>query len=328
MEVVGSAPLELWIALFSIVSVVLVIDLFSDHFHKIFKSSKPSNHERKYPFGTDVLWTIVWISLGGLFALVIFFSLGPQKAIEYATGYALEKSLSVDNLLVFVLIFTSLGISHVNQHRVLLWGILGAIGMRILFILAGISLLETFSWMIYVLGGVLLFTSFRIITKKENKKLEIEKGIVVRVLRKFTTVDTTSNDNKFIKIVSGKMVVTPLLVALLSVELTDLVFALDSIPAILSITQDSFIVISSNMFAIIGMRSLYFVIGSGIEKLHYLKYGLTILLGFIGVKMLISEFVHIEVAHSLIVVFVILGITFGASILKARKTSSESSVSL
>jgi len=320
MEASG-APLELWLTLFAIISVGLSIDLFSDHFHKLFKSKKPSTQKRSYPFGTDALWTIIWLSLGGLFALIIYFSLGSQKAIEYATGYALEKSLSVDNMLVFVLIFTSLGISHVYQHRVLMWGIIGAIAMRIVFILVGISLLETFSWMIYVLGGVLLFTSFRIISKKENKKLDIEKSLVVKILRKFTSIDTTSNDHKFIKVIGGKMVVTPLLVALLSVEMTDFVFALDSIPAILSITQDSFIVISSNIFAILGLRSLYFLIGSGIEKLHYLKYGLTVLLAFIGVKMIISEFVHIEVIHSLIVVFTILAITFVASILKARKST-------
>lgn len=317
----SGAPLELWLALIVIISVTLSVDLFSDHFHKIFKTKKPSPQKTAYPFGTDVLWTIIWLSLGGLFALVIYFSMGSQKAIEYATGYALEKSLSVDNMLVFVLIFTSLGISHVYQHRVLMWGIIGAIVMRIAFILAGISLLETFSWMIYVLGGVLLFTSFRIISKKDNKKLDIEKSLVVKILRKFTSIDTTSNDHKFIKIIQGKMVVTPLLVALLSVEMSDFVFALDSIPAILSITQDSFIVISSNIFAILGLRSLYFLIGSGIEKLYYLKFGLTILLAFIGIKMIISEFIHIEILYSLIVVFVILGITFIASIIRVKKST-------
>jgi TerC family integral membrane protein len=317
----SDAPLELWLALIAIISITLSIDLFSDHFHKIFKLKKPLTQKREYPFGTDVLWTIIWLSLGGLFALVIYLSMGYQKAIEYATGYALEKSLSVDNMLVFVLIFTSLGISHVYQHRVLMWGIIGAIAMRIVFILAGISLLETFSWMIYVLGGILLFTSFRIISKKDNKKLDIEKSLVVKILRKFTSIDTTSHDHKFIKVIGGKMIVTPLLVALLSVEMADFVFALDSIPAILSITQDSFIVISSNIFAILGLRSLYFLIGSGIEKLHYLKYGLTVLLAFIGVKMIISEFVHIEIIPSLIVVFAILGITFIASIFKAKKST-------
>jgi len=313
------ASLELWLAFFIIISITLSIDLFSDHFHKIFKTKKQSSKKSAYPFGTDALWTIIWISLGCIFGVIIYLSLGYQKAVEYATAYALEKSLSVDNMLVFVLIFTSLGISHVYQHRVLMWGIIGAIAMRIGFILAGVSLLETFHWMIYVLGAVLLFTSFRIITKKDKEKLDIEKGLVVKILKKFTPIDTSSTDHRFYKVVGGKMVVTPLLVALLSVEMTDLIFALDSIPAVLSITTDSFIVISSNVFAILGLRSLYFLVGSGIEKLQYLKYGLTVLLAFIGVKMLISELIHIEVIHSLIVIFTILAITFVASLLKAKK---------
>lgn len=308
----------LWIVFIIIVCITLGIDLFSDHFHRIFKSKKKSG-KTSYPFGTDALWTIVWLSLGGLFALLVNFVLGSQKALEYITGYALEKSLSVDNMLVFVLIFTSLGISHVHQHRVLMWGVIGAIVMRIGFIIAGVSLLETFHWMIYVLGAVLLFTSFRMITKKEKEKLNIEKSLVVRILNKVTPVATNSNDQSFFRRIHGRLYVTPMLVALISVEITDLVFALDSIPAILSITTDSFIVISSNVFAILGLRSLYFLVGRGIEKLVYLKYGLTVLLAFIGVKMLISEYVEIPIIPSLVVVFSILGITFGASLIKAKK---------
>jgi tellurite resistance protein TerC len=312
---------SLWLILIIIVSVTLSIDLFSDHFHRIFKGKKQASKKTSYPFGTDSLWTIIWISLGILFAFLINYALGSKKALEYITGYALEKSLSVDNMLVFVLIFTSLGISHLNQHRVLMWGIMGAIVMRIGLILAGVSLLETFHWMIYVLGVILLFTSFRMITKKEKEKLDLEKSLVVKILHKITHVDTNSQDRSFIKRINGRTYATPMLVALFSVEITDLVFALDSIPAVLSITTDSFIVISSNVFALIGLRSLYFVIGSGIEKLHYLKYGLTVLLAFIGVKMLISEFIEIDVIDSLIVVFSILGITFVASIIKAQKKS-------
>lgn len=312
------APMSLWIIFIAIVSVTLAIDLFSDHFHRFFKRKK-QDEKSSYPFVTDWMWTIIWISLGVLFAVVIYFAMGSDKAVEYVTGYALEKSLSVDNMLVFVLIFTSLGISHVHQHRVLMWGIIGAIAMRIGFILAGVSLLESFHWMVYVLGGILLFTSVRMITKKDKEKLDIEKSLVVRILKKFTSFDSNSNDHRFFKRIDGRFVVTPLLVALLSVEMTDLVFALDSIPAVLSITRDSFIVISSNIFAILGLRSLYFVVGSGIEKLYYLKYGLTVILAFIGAKMLLSEFIHIDVIHSLIVVASLLGVTFAASIIRAKK---------
>ena len=316
---VSSAPVSLWIIFIIIISITLSIDLFSDHFHRFFKTKKKDRVKSSYPFVTDSMWTIIWISLGVIFAVVIYFSMGSEKALEYVTAYALEKSLSVDNMLVFVLIFTSLGIAHIYQHRVLMWGIIGAIVMRTAFILAGVSLLESFHWMTYVLGGILLFTSFRMITKKEKEKLEIEKSIVVRILNKFASVDSNSNDQRFFKRIDGKFVVTPLLVALLSVEMTDLVFALDSIPAVLSITRDSFIVISSNIFAILGLRSLYFVVGSGIEKLFYLKYGLTAILAFIGAKMLISDFMHIDVIHSLIVVFSLLGVTILASIIRAKR---------
>jgi tellurite resistance protein TerC len=316
---VSSAPVSLWIIFIAIISVTLSIDLFSDHFHRFFKRKKQDQEKTSYPFVTDSMWTIIWISLGVIFAVVIYFSMGSEKALEYVTAYALEKSLSVDNMLVFVLIFTSLGISHIHQHRVLMWGIIGAIVMRIGFILAGVSLLETFHWMVYVLGGILLFTSFRMIIKKENEKLDIEKSLVVRILKKFAHFDSNSQDKSFLKRINGKFIVTPLFVALISVEVTDLVFALDSIPAVLSITRDSFIVISSNIFAILGLRSLYFVVGSGIEKLYYLKYGLIVILAFIGVKMIISEVIHIEVIHSLIVVFGVLAITFVASIIRRKR---------
>jgi len=222
-------------------------------------------------------------------------------------------------LMVFVLIFTSLGISHVLQHRVLMWGIIGAIFMRIGFIIAGISLLESFHWMIYILGAVLIFTSIRMITKKEKERLEVEKSFSVRFLKKFIPIDISENHTKFLVKKQGKRYATILLVALFSVEMTDLAFALDSIPAVLAITSDTFIVITSNIFAILGLRSLYFVIGRGIENLVYLKYGLTILLGFIGVKMLISEIYKIDIIHSLIVILAVLGLTIGFSLLRKKK---------
>jgi len=291
------------------------IDLFSDHFHRLFKKVK----QQKDSFKIEIIWTSVWISLGIGFAIPIHFVLGETKTIEYITSYALEKSLSVDNLMVFVLIFTSLGIAHVLQHRVLMWGIIGAIFMRIGFIIAGISLLESFHWMIYVLGAILIFTSIRMIMKKEKGDLEIEKSFSVRVLKKFIPIDISNNYSKFIVKKQGKRYGTLLLVALFSVEMTDLAFALDSIPAVLAITSDTFIVITSNIFAILGLRSLYFVIGKGIENLIYLKYGLTLLLGFIGIKMIISDFYKIDIVYSLIVILLILGLTIGFSLLKKKK---------
>jgi len=304
----------LWISFATIVIAGISIDLFSDHFHRFFKKSQ----KPKDSFRVEIIWTAIWISLGIGFAIPIYFILGEIKSIEYITAYTLEKSLSVDNLMVFVLIFTSLGISHILQHRVLMWGIIGAIFMRIGFIAAGISLLETFHWMIYVLGAVLLFTSLRMITKKEKEKLEVEKTFSVRFLKKFIPIDTSENHSSFIIKKQGKRYATLLLVALFSVEMTDLVFALDSIPAVLSISGDLFIIITSNIFAVLGLRSLYFVIGRGIEKLFYLKYGLTVMLGFIGIKMLISDVYEIEVIHSLIVILLVLGCTVGFSLIRKR----------
>lgn len=305
----------LWISFAVIVVTGITIDLFSDHFHRFFKKAKTA----KDSFRLEIIWTAVWISVGIGFAVPIYYALGESKTIEYVTAYALEKSLSVDNLMVFILIFTSLGISHVLQHRVLMWGIIGAIFMRIGFILAGVSLLESFHWMIYVLGAVLLFTSIRMIMKKEKEKLEIERSFSVRFLRKIIPLDISENHSSFIVKKNGKRYGTILLVALFSVEMTDLVFALDSIPAVLAITNDIFIVVTSNIFAVLGLRSLYFVIGRGIEKLVYLKYGLTLLLGFIGIKMLISEFYKIDIVHSLIVILAVLGLTIGFSLMKNRK---------
>jgi len=302
----------LWASFAIIVITGISIDLFSDHFHRFFKkSSKPRDS-----FKVEIIWTAVWISLGIGFATPIYFMLGETKAIEYFTAYALEKSLSVDNLMVFVLIFTSLGISHVLQHRVLMWGIIGAIFMRIGFIVAGVSLLDTFHWMIYVLGAVLLFTSLRMIAKKEKDTLEIEKTFSVRFLKKFIPIEMSEHHSRFTIRKQGKRFATLLLVALFSVEITDLVFALDSIPAVLAITDDLFIIVTSNIFAVLGLRSLYFVIGRGIEKLVYLKYGLTIMLGFIGIKMLLSDFHEIEVVHSLIVILTVLSLTIGISLFR------------
>jgi len=305
----------LWLSFSSIVIAGILIDLFSDHFHRFFKKVKAQRDS----FKVEIIWTSVWISLGIGFVIPIYFVLGESKSIEYITAYALEKSLSVDNLMVFVLIFTSFGITHVLQHRVLMWGIIGAIFMRIGFIVAGISLLESFHWMIYLLGAILIFTSIRMILKKEKGKLELEKSFSVKVLRKFLPIDVSENHTKFLVKKQGKTYATLLLVGLFSVEMTDLAFALDSIPAVLAITSDTFIVISSNVFAILGLRSLYFVIGRGIENLVYLKYGLSVLLAFIGIKMIISEGYQIDIIHSLIVILSILGVTISFSLLKKKK---------
>jgi tellurite resistance protein TerC len=275
-------------------------------------------------------WTIIWISLAAVFAAIIYLTLGYEETLLFVTGYAIEKSLSVDNMFIFLIIFSSLAIPHVYQHKVLMAGILSAIIMRIALILAGISLLESFHWMIYIFGGLLLFTAIRMLMQKkeeqDKKKMAIEKNIAVRVMKKFVPISFELNNDKFFlrKNNSHKVLyATPMLVALVIVEMTDLVFALDSIPAILAITTDSFIVITSNIFAILGLRSLYFLLAGMMEKFYYLKPGLAMILIFIGCKMIVSEFFEIPIAVSLTVIFGILAAALLLSFIRIRQQQTK-----
>jgi tellurite resistance protein TerC len=312
---------ELWIIFFTILSVTIAIDLGLIHKIKRKLTKTPKTETEHVMSVKEALgWTITWISLAGVFAGVIYFALGNEKMIEFVTGYTLEKSLSVDNMFVFLLVFTTLGIPHKYQHRVLSVGILSAIAMRIGIILVGATLLDKFHWMIYIFGGMLLYTAIRMILQKEEKKIELEKNIAVRILKKFMPVNLSLVGSKFIVPINGVLHATPLLVALAIVELTDLVFAMDSIPAVLAITRDPFIVITSNVFAILGLRALYFLIGGMMERFHYLKPGLIVLLLFIGTKMMISEIYPIPTATSLIIVFIILAVVIVASLLRKPKT--------
>jgi tellurite resistance protein TerC len=287
-------------------------------------NQKAVSKEKKVRSTNDALaWTIVWISLGLIFAGVIYFSMGYGKMLEYITGYTLEKTLSVDNMFVFLLIFTSLAIPHQYQHKVLSVGILSAIAMRIPLVIAGVSLLETFHWMIYFFGAFLIFTAIRMFVQKKEEKIEVEKNIAVRALKKIMPVDVKIKTDKFLFRKNGVLYATPLLVAIAIVEMTDLVFALDSIPAILAITSDPFIVITSNIFAIFGLRSLYFLLSGSMEKFYYLKPALTALLFFIGFKMLLSEFYEIPIEMSLAIICSILGIAIALSYLKTRAENQQ-----
>jgi tellurite resistance protein TerC len=315
---------ELWIIFFTILSITIAIDLGLMHKIKRKITKTPKTETEHVMSVKEALgWTITWISLAGVFAGVIYFALGNEKMIEFVTGYTLEKSLSVDNMFVFLLVFTTLGIPHKYQHRVLSVGILSAIAMRIGIILVGATLLDKFHWMIYIFGGMLLYTAIRMILQKEEKKIELEKNIAVRILKKFMPVNLSLVGNKFIVPINGVLHATPLLVALAIVELTDLVFAMDSIPAVLAITRDPFIVITSNVFAILGLRALYFLIGGMMERFHYLKPGLIVLLLFIGTKMMISEVYPIPTATSLLIVFIILAVVIVASLLRKPKTTKH-----
>lgn len=272
-------------------------------------------------------WTIVWISLAIVFAGIIYFIQGHENSLLFLTGYAIEKSLSMDNMFVFLIIFSSLGIPYIYQHKVLMVGIISAIGMRIVLILAGVSLLETFHWMVYVFGGLLLFTAIRMIIEKKEKKIEIEKNIAVRILKKFLPITPELHGNKFLikKSSLDKIITfaTPMLVALMIIEVTDLVFALDSIPAILAITTDTFIVITSNLFAILGLRSLYFLLAGMMEKFYYLKPGLAAILAFVGIKIIISDYVKIPLPISILVIFGILAFVVVLSTIRSKKIENK-----
>lgn len=288
----------------------------------IIPSKDSSLKQQQQPtFRRALHWTILWISLAGVFAVIVYVALGQEKAVLFATGYTLEKSLSVDNMFVFLIIFSSLGIPYIHQHKVLMVGILSAIAMRIGLILGGVSLLESFHWMIYIFGGLLLFTGIRMLIQKKEKKIEIEKNIAVRIMKKFIPVSLELNGDKFLSQKNGMLVASPMLVALVVVEMTDLVFALDSIPAILAITTDPFIVITSNVFAILGLRSLYFLLAGMMEKFYYLKPGLAAILLFIGIKMIISEFYKIPITASLVVIFGILAVAMILSFVRSRTRS-------
>ncbi|HSF00070.1 MAG TPA: TerC/Alx family metal homeostasis membrane protein [Nitrososphaeraceae archaeon] len=282
-----------------------------------------SNHEsfQKLQQQTrDALkWTIVWISLAGIFAVIVFFNMGYEKMLEFVTAYTLEKSLSVDNMFIFLLVFSTLSIPYIYQHRILSVGILSAIVFRILLVLVGVSLLESFHWMIYVFGGLLILTASRLIFQKKEKKIDLEKNIAIRMLKVFVPINLNIKSNKFLIKQEGILYATPLLVALVIIELADILFAIDSIPAVLAISSDYFIVITSNIFAILGLRSLYLLLAGIMEKFYYLKPALVLLLFFIGIKMLISDNYKMPVLLSLIIIFAILSSAIILSLAKLRQ---------
>jgi tellurite resistance protein TerC len=250
-------------------------------------------------------WSAVWIVLALAFNVGVYFWRGPQTALEFLTGYLIEKSLSVDNIFVFLLLFQYFQVPAQYQHRVLFWGILGALVMRAVFILGGIALIHRFHWIIYGFGALLVVSGVRMAFQKD-REVHPERNPVLRLLRRWLPISATYEDGRFFVRQAGRWMATPLLVVLVAVETTDLVFAVDSIPAILAITLDPFIVYSSNVFAILGLRALYFALAGVMRLFHYLHYGLSAILVFVGIKMLVSDLVKIPVAVSLSVVAAIL----------------------
>jgi tellurite resistance protein TerC len=260
------------------------------------------------------IWVAVWVSLALLFAGGLWYFYGTKIALTFLTGYVIEESLSVDNLFVMVVIFNYFRVPAESQHRVLFYGILGALVMRGLFIGAGAFLIERFHWILYVFGAMLVITGVRMLFK-QDEEFEGEKNPIVKLVRRRVPLTMDYHGNKFFVDIDGKSVATPLFLVLVLVEFTDLIFAVDSIPAIFVITTDPFIVFTSNIFAILGLRSMYFLLAAVVEKFYLLKFGLALILTFIGVKMLIESWYHIPIGISLGVVRGTLALSIAASMM-------------
>jgi tellurite resistance protein TerC len=300
----------LWITFNIFVLVLLALDL--GVFHK-------SNHAISVK--ESLIWSGVWILVGIVFNVGVFYFSGPQKGLEFFTGYVIERSLSIDNIFVFILMFTYFGVPARYQYKVLFWGILGALIMRGALIMVGTALIDAFHWILYVFGAVLIFSAIRMAVQKEDAQVQPDRNPVVRLFRRFFPVTESYHGGSFFVRQGHKWLATPLFIVLLVVETTDLVFALDSIPAIFAITTDPFIVYTSNVFAILGLRALYFALAGIMDRFHYLKLGLSIVLGFVGAKMLLDAFIHIETWVSLVVVAVVLTISVVVSF-SVRLTST------
>ena len=273
-------------------------------------------------FKESLLWTMVWMGLAMIFNALIYFWKGPDKALEFLTGYLIELSLSVDNLFVFILIFGYFHVAPQYQHRILFWGILGALILRIIFIFAGAALLVKFHWMIYLFGGILIVSGYKMFFQKD-KKIEPDKNPALRLFKKFFPVTEHTDGSKFFIKQNNKWFATPLFLVLLIVETTDVIFAVDSVPAILAITTDTFIVFTSNAFAILGLRSLYFALAGIINVFRYLHFGLAAILIFIGLKMVLADVYKLPIEVALFSVVGILIISIVASlIIKPIKTNT------
>ncbi len=271
------------------------------------------------------IWSAVWIGLSLLFNAALYFWQGQEVALEFFTAYLIEKSLSVDNIFVFVLIFSAFGVPAAYQHRVLFWGILGALVMRGALIALGTTLISYFHWVLYGFGAFLVFTGIRLAFERE-RTIHAERNPLVRLARRFLPVTQEYAGSRFFVRQGGQLMATPLVLVLVLIESTDLIFALDSIPAVLAITLDPFIVYTSNVFAILGLRSLYFLLAGSVQRFRYLNVGLAAILALVGVKMLLTDVAHIPIGISLGGIAIILAVAIGASLLRdwqeRRRTDS------
>jgi tellurite resistance protein TerC len=305
---VGHHTLSVWIGFSAVVIVLMALDLgvFNRKSHVL-------------SFKEAMAWSAGWVSLALLFGLFLLHKEGTQHALEYYTGYIIELSLSVDNLFVFILVFQYFSVPAELQPRVLKWGIIGAIIMRFLMIVLGALLLQQFEWVIYIFGAVVIFTGVKMMKAGETR-IEPEKNPVVRLAERILPFTSSYQGQHFFTRAGGKVLGTPLLLVLIVIETTDLVFAVDSIPAIFAVTRDPFIVYSSNVFAILGLRSLFFILAGMLDKFEYLKPGVAGILIFVGLKMVLAKWVHLPILLSLAI---ILGTLTAAILLSIRKSKRE-----
>ncbi len=306
-------PLWAWILFYILVFIMLIIDLKS--------FGKKGQHEVSV---TEALkMTAVWIGVSLIFCAGIYFFYpveAHEKAMEFLAGYLIEKSLSMDNLFVFLMLFSFFGIKRKYQHEVLFWGIFGALVLRSIFIFAGAAMVARFEWILAIFGVFLIYTGIKMFGHNDGEQVDPSKNIFVKIFKKFFPVTDQMHNDHFFIIENGKRLATPLFIALLVIETTDVAFAVDSIPAVFSVSRDPFIVLTSNIFAILGLRALYFALAAVAKYFTYLKYGLGIILSFVGLKMLLEVFWHIKVPTtlSLAIIFGVLVLSMGLSVLISR----------
>lgn len=317
---INDSMIWIWVGFNVFVLAMLALDLGVFHRHSHVVSIKEAT-----------IWSVVWVILALVFSLGLYFwwnSIAPESAytnteasLAFLTGYLIEKSLSIDNIFVFVLIFSYFAVPALYQHRVLFWGILGALLMRGLLIIIGAALIKEFHWIIYLFGGFLIFTGIKMLLHR-NETLRPERNPLLRLFRRLMPVTSAYEGDKFFVRRAGLLMVTPLFLVLLLIESTDLIFAVDSIPAIFAVTQDPFLIYTSNVFAILGLRSLYFVLAGIIDRFYYLKAGLSAVLVFVGLKMVLTDVYKIPVGSSLGVVAGILTIAIIASLIRTRRLTT------
>jgi tellurite resistance protein TerC len=306
MEPYALVPLWFWIAFHIGVFVVLAIDLvgFNRKAHEV-------------TIREAITWSVVWVALSLCFNLLVWRMKGADAAIDFFTGYVIEYSLSVDNIFVFVLIFSYFQVRKKYQHRVLVWGIVGALVMRGLMIWLGVALVARFHWILYIFGAFLLITGIRMLVS-HGEEIDLESNFVLRICRRWMRVTPDYHEQHFLVKQGGQWMLTPLALVLIVIDIMDLIFAVDSIPAVFAITQDEFIIYTSNICAILGLRSLYFVLAHVIDRFIYLKTGLALVLGFVGGKMLVAEIFHVPNWGSLAVIITVLSVTIFLSMRATR----------